>query len=109
LRQKIVGYKKRNLQQGEARLKKERNRKERKKDIEVGGQRWLLSLSIGKSLPDFKNLKKKSTNQKSPDFCQMFVISKKKYPRVLFKKTVKNLFPSLRIFILCVFHLWRII
>jgi hypothetical protein len=27
---------------------------------------------------DFKTLKKKSTNQKSRDFCQMFVISKKK-------------------------------
>ncbi len=27
---------------------------------------------------DFKNIKKKSANQKSRDFCQMFVISKKK-------------------------------
>ena len=27
---------------------------------------------------DFKNLMKKSANQKSSDFCQMFVISKKK-------------------------------
>ncbi len=32
---------------------------------------------------DFKNLKQKSENQKSREFCQMFVISKKKsYPRL---------------------------
>jgi hypothetical protein len=35
---------------------------------------------IEKSMPalDFKNIKKKSANQKSRDFCQMFVISKMK-------------------------------
>ncbi len=39
-----------------------------------------------KSIPgpmDFKNIRKKFANQESRDFCQMFVIAKKKtYPRV---------------------------
>ncbi len=40
----------------------------------------------------FKTLKKKSTNHKSRDFCQMFVISKKKtIPKGIDKKFFENL------------------
>jgi hypothetical protein len=52
---------------------------------------------------DFKNLKKKTANQKYRDFCQVCDFQKENlYPRVWIKKSKENIWPSIWIFILCV-------
>jgi hypothetical protein len=65
---------------------------------------WILKIS-----------RKKSSNQKSRDICQIFVISKKKARTsgkksiglaLDLKKSIENLRPSLCIFIVYDFHFW---